>query len=306
MRRRTRVSAAAVLVALTVGAAGCTGGTDSNSQNGDGKRGGDSSATPAKPGTHASLPEACGSVSEDALRELLLGGASEERTGETEELFEGTAAVTYDNERRAGCQWKSAASPGSRHLKVDFERVVSYDSSISDDDRASVLYETRARKDEIPAEAPETDDEDTESSEDSDGSGAADEESEGSESDEPGANEPTGNGSSVPTPSSSDSAQSPDDDSGGTSDPSDDAASNPGLAPRPLEGIGDVAYLNDELVTADSGLHRDVTVVFRAGNVIVTVRYDQWSNDKRLVPGSRELQEKAQKLAKQLAEQLNS
>lgn len=305
MRRRTRVSAAAVLAALAVGATGCTGGTDSDGQNGDGKQGGGSSATPAKPGTHASLPEACGSVSEDTLRELLLG-AGEERAGDTEELFEGTAAVTYDNERRVGCQWKSAASPGSHHLKVDFERVVSYDSSISDDDRASVLYETRARKDEIPAEAPETDDEDTEGSKDPDGSGAADEEPEGGESDEPGTNEPTGNGSSVPTPSAPDNTQSPGDGSGGTSDPSDDASSNPGLAPRPLEGIGDVAYLNDELVTADSGLHRDVTVVFRAGNVIVTVRYDQWSNDKRLVPGSRELQEKAQKLAKQLAEQLNS
>ena len=293
MWHRTRVGATAVFAAVVVGVTGCTGGSSSDDDGGDYKSGGGTTSAPAKPGTHASLPEPCGSVSDEVLSELLLAQGQDTTDVALEELLKGTASITYDIERRVGCQWKSAASLGSHHLKVDFERVVSYDSAISDDDRASVLYETRARKDEIPAEAPPTEEEDEgPESEDSD-------EPESGDSDEPSANEPTGNGSGAPEPTDDKTAEA-------DATPEDDASSDPALAPRPLDGVGDVAYLNDELVTADSGLHRDITVVFRAGNVIVTVEYDQWSTDKRLVPGSQELQEKAQKLAKQLAEQLNS
>ncbi len=52
-------------------------------------------------------------------------------------------------------------------------------------------------------------------------------------------------------------------------------------------------------------MHRDVTIVFRSSNVIVTLSYDQWSADKTTLPDSRDLQEKAQALAQELADRFN-
>ncbi|MCK1796587.1 DUF3558 domain-containing protein [Streptomyces sp. XM4193] len=309
MQRRARRSATAALIALTLGLTGCTGGSDGEDE-GDGKSGGSSQTGPAKPGTHASLPEPCGAVSEETLRELLVADGAESASPTNRPLPEGTAAVTYDIERRVGCKWKSTGTLGSHHLSIDLERVVSYDGEISDDDRAAELYDARARKDKIPDEAPPVDedseeDENSEDSEDSDGDGSTeDAEPDGAgntpdDEDTGGSEEPQG-GEDGTGPSDDGSADATD-----PADP-DDPAADPALVPRPLEAIGDVAYLNDELVTADSGLHRDITLVFRAGNVIVTVEYDQWSTDKRLIPGSEELQEKAQKLAKQLVGQLEN
>ncbi|WP_223736012.1 hypothetical protein [Streptomyces purpurogeneiscleroticus] len=100
------------------------------------------------------------------------------------------------------------------------------------------------------------------------------------------------------SPSSSGASGSPDPSGSSGSGSPDDAAS---LAPRPLADVGDAAFLDDALVTADSGLHRDVTVVFRSSNVIVTIEYDQWSTDKSVLPDRRELQEKARALAAELA-----
>ncbi|MBB1247122.1 hypothetical protein GL263_26765, partial [Streptomyces durbertensis] len=123
----------------------------------------------------------------------------------------------------------------------------------------------------------------------------------GGDDGKPGASRPQGAATpATASPTASDPATSPT-----APDPAASSA-DPALAPRPLPGIGDAAYLNDRLVTADAGLHRDITVVFRAGNVLVTVEYNEWSNDKRRIPGSEELQEKAQKLAKQLAARLDS
>ena len=55
-------------------------------------------------------------------------------------MYEGTATVTYDTDRKVGCRWKSDAQDASGHLSVDFERVVSYDPAVSDDDRAREVY----------------------------------------------------------------------------------------------------------------------------------------------------------------------
>lgn len=52
-------------------------------------------------------------------------------------------------------------------------------------------------------------------------------------------------------------------------------------------------------------MHRDVTVVFRTSNVIVTLTYDQWSTDKTMLPESQELQDKARSLAGELSESLS-
>ncbi|MCZ0971310.1 hypothetical protein O1L55_07050 [Streptomyces albulus] len=52
-------------------------------------------------------------------------------------------------------------------------------------------------------------------------------------------------------------------------------------------------------------MHRDITVVFRTSNVIVTLTYDQWSTDKTQLPESQELQDKARSLAGELADSLS-
>ncbi|MFF4604105.1 hypothetical protein ACFY12_15445 [Streptomyces sp. NPDC001339] len=76
-------------------------------------------------------------------------------------------------------------------------------------------------------------------------------------------------------------------------------------APRVLDDLGDAAFLDDKLVTADSGVHRDITVVFRTSNVIVTLTYDQWSTDTSMLPDSQELQDKARALAGELTDRLS-
>ncbi|UGY92917.1 hypothetical protein [Streptomyces gobiensis] len=286
MRRRAYMGGAAAVAALAVGLAACTGGSNGAGDTSDPKPGDTPGSTgAAKPGKHRSLPEPCGSVAEDTLRELLTDAAD----ASAPTTLEGDASVTYDIDRRVGCRWKNTTSLGSRHLTIDFERVVSYEAAVSDDDRAAELYDTKALKDEIPATPPTADDSPSgDISPQTDGSGDP---------------EDAKNAEDAESADSSGSAESPE-----TSEDSTSASpsSSPALAPRPLEGIGDAAYLNDELTTADSGVHRDITLVFRTGNVIVTVEYDQWSTGKSRLPDSEELQEKAQKLAKELAGRLDS
>lgn len=55
-------------------------------------------------------------------------------------MFRGAASVTYDTDRKVGCSWKSDAPNATRSLSIDFERVVSYDPAVSDDDRADTVY----------------------------------------------------------------------------------------------------------------------------------------------------------------------
>lgn len=294
MRRRAYVGGVTAVATLAVGLAACTGGDGAQSSD-DAKPGTGSSSVPsAEPGTYQGLPEPCGSVDQSTLRNVLLPDAAD--AGGTPAALEGTADVTYDIDRRVGCRWKNATSLGSHHLTVDFERVVSYDPAVSDNDKATELYDAKALKAEIPATPPAT----------GESSGAANTEATQDPSDDP-----TQSDSPDPPSSGTPDAEGTADDteSGGTAEGAGDDSSpspDPDLAPRPLSDIGDTAYLNDELTTADSGVHRDITLVFRTGNVIVTVEYDQWSTDKRRLPDSAGLQERAQAVAKQLAERLDS
>ncbi|MBB1252629.1 hypothetical protein H3146_04490 [Streptomyces sp. OF3] len=318
--RGTALAGGVAALALAVGATACTSGSGPDGDATDGKTGSTGTAAgPARPGTHTTLPEPCGAVGESLLRELLLQTADDTEGAAQEtaraELPEGRASVTYDIDRRAGCQWKSSTALGSRHLTVDLERVVSYDGTVSDDDRAADLFDSRAARDGIPDEPPPT----TPDAPEGTPSGSAD----------PDDGKPAGEPAGKPSGKQKDGGQDPDETASGDDKPgatapqgaatsapsspagsepaaSTDPATDPALAPRPLRDIGDAAYLNDRLVTADAGLHRDITVVFRTGNVLVTVEYNEWSNDKRRTPGSEELQEKAQKLAKQLAARLDS
>ncbi|MGP3985762.1 hypothetical protein [Streptomyces sp. 3N207] len=274
--------ALALTGALTGALTACTGSTGAGDDE-DGKPGSSSaSASAPAPGKYDSLPEPCGTVGVGQLREMLPGAAAAEdddtpAPSDSAGPYEGESSVTYDTDRRVGCRWKSATTLSTRHLSVDFERVVSYDPAVSDDEQAERLYKKKARKAGItPAPG---------------GSGSASGQSTGKTPD--GDASPTGKkGSSDDRDSSEDS----EDDTEDSPSPTPDEE----LAPRSLDDVGDAAYIDDELHTADSGLHRDITLVFRTANVIATVEYDQWVTDKHRIPDSNELQEKARELAEQL------
>jgi hypothetical protein len=81
------------------------------------------------------------------------------------------------------------------------------------------------------------------------------------------------------------------------------ASDSASVAPRTLSGLGNSAYIDDVLKTQDSGVHRDITIVFRKSNVLVTVEYSEWSTDNSVNPGSQELQDGARKVAGEVADQ---
>jgi hypothetical protein len=237
VQRKAYVPGIAVLLAAVL--AGCTGGSASGGAADDSK-GSDSGTTApaAQPGKYRTLPEACGAVSHDTL-DSLLPGIKEIADAETRDTaYEGDATLTYDTDRRVGCRWKVESSTATDHLLVDFERVVSYDNAVSDDDKAQQLFAGK----ETAADLPE------------------------------------------PAASSTESAQS-----GASTDPA--AATE--------------AYLDDTLSPASStAQQRTVTVVFRTSNVIVTVEYAEQPTASAGTPDSKEMQDRARKLAQKLADTL--
>ncbi|UNS98297.1 hypothetical protein MMF93_18935 [Streptomyces tubbatahanensis] len=337
--RASYATKAALALVLAGALTACTGSSDSEDGN-DGKPGG-SSASPsaAEPGKYSTLPEPCDAVGTGTLRDLLPGAAAAEEDGTaapspSADPYEGEPSATYDTDRRVGCGWKNATTLSTRHLNIDFERVVSYDPSVSDDEQAAQLYVKKARKAHIPL-APGDGSTDSGAGADSDAGAGSDSDS-GKDPDASGEPEKSGGktpeGHASPTEEPGKGHES--DGAGGTGgadehgkggsgddggkggsgeDGGEDGASDsPGsdtptpdedLAPRSLDDLADAAYIDDELHTADSGIHRDVTLVFRTANVIATVEYDQWVTDKHRIPDSEELQEKARKLAGHLAEQ---
>ncbi|MBW1602648.1 hypothetical protein JJV70_11120 [Streptomyces sp. JJ66] len=336
MQRRTYLGGVAVLATLAAVVTGCTSGSANGGQTREGTSDAAGKARPTvPPGRYRTLPEPCGALNQDTLRAALYPGQEADATGPeaVTAALEGTAAVTYDTDRRVGCSWQSTTARGSRHLTVDLERVVSYDPAVSDNDRAAELYEERAEKADIPDAAPPTEPPaDAEpsadqSADESTGQPTADPQSSNAS---PGpaspdaAPEPDATTEAEAEPGSEAEAEAPDATDadtdadpratrtpadgtapGATATASGATAPDPALAPRPLDGLAEAAYLDDELATADAGVHRDITLVFRTGNVIVTVEYDQWSTDKRRLPDSEELQEQARRLAQQLAERLD-
>lgn len=149
MQRKAYVSGAAVLLAAVL--AGCTGGSGVGSSAPDSK-GGDTGTTAAvaQPGKYRTLPEACGAADHDTLDALLPG--IQETTDETqqERAYAGEATLTYDTDRRDGCDWKVASAAATDHLFVDFERVVSYDNTVSDEGKAEELYAARQTAADLP------------------------------------------------------------------------------------------------------------------------------------------------------------
>ncbi|MEU9899825.1 DUF3558 domain-containing protein [Streptomyces phaeochromogenes] len=284
MQRKAYVPGVAALLAVLL--AGCTGGSGDDNGTTDPKPG-ESATTPtaAQPGKYRTLPEPCAAVSHGTLDSLLPGIKQVTDEEQREKAYEGTATQTYDTDRKVGCRWKAQSTGATDHLLVDFERVVSYDNAVSDDDRATDIY----LKSETAADLPEP----VASSESSDSSESPESSNSSGSSPDPSGS-PSGDSSSGPSSSSSGAEG---DDESGSATPSDGSTPT-ALQPRTLDDLGDEAFLDDAL---SSSRQRTVTVVFRTSNVVVTIQYDEQPATTTDVPSSKDMQDRARKLAGQLA-----
>ncbi|MFJ4440131.1 hypothetical protein [Streptomyces sp. NPDC088923] len=286
---RAKAWAPGVAVLLAVALAGCTGGEDARDP--DAKRGASDTTTAAapRPGRFDTLPQPCKAV-DRAMLDSLLPGLRALPADEREDGYAGTLAPTFDNERKVGCAWKAEsaeADDGAGRtdlLTLDLERVVSYDASKSDDDRAREMYGKLRTAAHIPDPSP---------------SGSPTTSTSGSPSPE-GSASPSGS----PSPRSGETGK------GGQSASTSPSASVSGdtgttpaeLLPRTLSGLGNDAFLNDSPGSASAGApSRTVTVVFRTSNVVVSVVYKQQPGDPRQPADGKEMQDKARKLAGRIA-----
>ncbi|WP_215448382.1 DUF3558 domain-containing protein [Streptomyces sp. ATCC 21386] len=303
MQRKAYVPGVAVLLAAVLAA--CTGSSDDASP--DDPRPGEAttSATVAQPGRYDTLPEPCGSVDQDTLDTLLPGIGQLPDAAQREQAYEGDATQTYDTDRKAGCRWKVESADATHYLFVDFERIGSYQNTVSDDSKAQEVYGGKVEAADLPEPTP------TVSAGDDDGTDE--------ETDEPEETGTTGDDAEKASANPSASVSRSASPSAGSSNTSNTAGSSgsPGssgttgsttpspsgtpasLQPRTLDGLGDEAFLDDALGTSGQ---RTVTVVFRTSNVIVTVEYEEQPATTTTVPDSEELQDRARNLAERLAE----
>ncbi|MFE1380836.1 DUF3558 domain-containing protein [Streptomyces sp. NPDC058740] len=285
---RTRpavLTAAALALGLGFGLSGCSSGTTTDVGAVDAKAG--PAAPAAPPGRYRTLFEPCGAVPQATLKDLLPGAATLP-DAERDRAYRGTAAVTFDTDRRVGCSWKADAPDAAHRLTLDIERVVSYDPAVSDDDRAQEVYAAKQTAAGIPV-APKSPD--APPSPDASASASA---------------SGTASGGHAPAQAATALASTVRPTGGSPSGPAAPTVSpTTGLEPRALDGLGEVAYLDDALTTTGpAGVKRLVSVVFRTSNVIVTVQYEEQATASSDAPDSGELQEKARNLARLLAERL--
>ncbi|ANP48720.1 hypothetical protein J2Z21_007130 [Streptomyces griseochromogenes] len=289
MQRKAYVTGTAALLAALL--AGCTSGSGGDSPTDNANPGDAGTATvAAQPGKYRSLPEPCGAVDHDTLGSLLPGIKQIADPDQRDKAYQGDATLTYNTDRKVGCHWKVESPDATDRLSVDFERVVSYDNAVSDDDQAKKLFQDMETAADLPEPSASTT----------------------TPSPTPTA---TASGTASPsasaTPSKSDTASgSPSGSSTGS--PSDSASGSSSgatpadLQPRVLGDLGDDAYLDDQLDTsASTAQQRTVTVVFRTSNVIVTIEYEEQPMATGTVPDSEEMQDRARNLASQLDDALN-
>ncbi|WP_328424941.1 DUF3558 domain-containing protein [Streptomyces sp. NBC_00443] len=285
MQRKAYVSGVAALLAALL--AGCTGSSEDGG-TADGSNPGDSgtATAAAEPGRYDTLPEPCGVVGEDTLDSLLPGIRQITDEDQREKAYEGAPTLTYDTDRKVGCRWKVESADATDHLFVNFERVVSYDTSVSDDSEAEQLFAALREAADLPEPTS------TESGGTATGEGTASADPSGSPSSSSPAS-PSASASSSPSSTPSGSATST------------DGATPAALQPRVLDDLGDEAFLDDKLGSSGStAQQRKVTVAFRTSNVIVTIEYEEQPATVGTVPDSEEMQDRAQKLAAQLADEL--
>lgn len=231
---------------------GCSSGGTTTGASGDEKAaqlaggGSDPSVSPAPPGKYQTLPAPCTAVGAELLRQLVPAVPD----------VAGSEALTFDTDRRVGCSWRGTTTAGtSDTLKIDLERVVSYDPAVSDEVQAETDYNQKANSASIP-----------------------------------------------PLSSASPSAPG----NGTTSTTGTGTAGSPDLSPRRLTDVGNAAFINDVLKAHTSPPRRDVTLVFRTANVLVTVSYAESSPRGGPPPDSADLQKGAQQVADQLERKVKS
>ncbi|MER6105599.1 DUF3558 domain-containing protein [Streptomyces sp. NPDC001832] len=287
------VPGTALLAALVVG---CSSSTGTGSSAPDSKPG-EATVAAAAPGKYRTLPDPCRAVAPSTLKDLL-PGAAELPEDQQKKAYKGTASVTYDTDRKAGCRWKSEAPDASHTLFIDFERVVSYDPLVSDDDRAREVYakkEAAAGLDSpsaTPSSTKEAEKQTSPSSEPEEDSASHALSGPGSEDES--TDEPAGE--------STDEKGNGNSDTGGSTDGSADES----LLPRTLDDLGDGAFLDVlPIRTGSTTQNGTVSVVFRTSNVIVTIEYTEQPTVSTAVPDSKEMQDKAQSLARKLADKFS-
>ncbi|MER6475541.1 DUF3558 domain-containing protein [Streptomyces filamentosus] len=280
-------------LAVALGAlTGCSAADSPEGVTIDAKAGA-AAAPVAPPGRYRTLFEPCGAVPQTTLRDLLPGTASL-ADADRAKAFRGTAAVTYDTDRRVGCAWSADTDDGSHRLVLDVERVVSYDPTVSDAARAQEVYVRKQLAAKIPVPATPTPTPTPPA-----GTTAP-----------TGTTPPTGTASPASATTAPTGTPSGNPSDGGTTAPATtpatpSAPATTGLEPRLLSGLGDIAFVDDTLGPASaSGHQRVVSVVFRTSNVIVTVEYQQRTTGSVAAPDSKELQDRAQNLARLLADRL--
>ncbi|MET7926369.1 DUF3558 domain-containing protein [Streptomyces sp. NPDC005373] len=286
MQRKAYVPGVAALLAALL--TGCTGGSGATGDATDSKPGDvGTSAVAARPGKYRTLPEPCRQLDKGTLDKMLPGIKELPEGEQRDKAYEGAATVTYDTDRRVGCRWKDDGADATHRLLVDFERVVSYDNTVSDDTEAGQVFASKRTEAHLPEPVPT----DTTSPTPSHSPSAGTDENAGDDT------EKAGKKSGRTDDEASDEVS---DDT--SSSPSDDSAPDAELQPRALEGLADEAFLDDQLTArASAGGHRTVTVVFRTSNVIVTVEYEQQPGPAAKVPDSKEMQDRARELARKLA-----
>ncbi|MER5475653.1 DUF3558 domain-containing protein [Streptomyces sp. NPDC002734] len=281
---------------LTAVLAGCSGGPSEGEQADDSKPGAaDATVAEAEPGRYRTLPEPCGAVGEERLDQLLPGLRRIADEKKREAAYEGTASLTYDLDRQVGCRWQAESKSATSSLSVDFERVVSYEPEVGDDDKAAELFTAQREKAGVPAPGAEP-------SADADPSSSASPSSSSSSSKKP-ADKDTGGATGDKATGAAASGSGASDEAGDTGSPEDPAGAGP--SPRSLEELGDEAFVDDTLgTTGTSASERTVTVVFRTSNVLVTVEYTSRPTRAGESADSEEMQDRAQELAAELAEEL--
>ncbi|MDN3265015.1 DUF3558 domain-containing protein [Streptomyces sp. CSDS2] len=298
MQRKAYATGTAALLAALL--AGCTSGSGDAGQA-DNANPGDTgrTAVAAEPGKYRTLPEPCGAVGHDALDTLLPGIQRITDPVQRDRAYEGDAELTFDTDRKVGCRWKVESADVTDRLSVDFERVVSYDNAVSDDDQAQRLFQEKQAAADLPASsgdtAPPATPTPTASAKGSPSGDAS-----------PSAKAPSGNSPSSSATSGSASATpsgSTDASADASADVSADASAE--LQPRTLSDLGDEAYLDDQLSTSGpTAEQRTVTVVFRTSNVVVTLQYEEQPTATGTVPDSKEMQDRARDLAARLDDAL--
>ncbi|MFD7627508.1 DUF3558 domain-containing protein [Streptomyces sp. NPDC059851] len=284
----------AMLTALVAGAAGLTGCTSGSGGGGatDAKAG-DSSPAPAPAGKYRSLPAPCKAADGKRLKAMLPAAPTLTEDQRTQ-LYAGSADTSYDADRHVGCRWTAQTHEETRLLAVRFERVVSYDrATMSDDDKAKQVYVRRLTDAHLPFPGP--------AATPTAATGAA-----------PSGAAPSGAAPAASPPPSGAPAAPPAPTSG-TPTPGGTPGGTPGATPAPelgsrvLEGLGSEAFIEDKLSAAGASTvqARNVRIVFRTANVIVTVEYSVQPALPGTIPSSPETQDKARQLAAALVERFN-